>query len=1040
VVAVSLNPAASSTGSPVPVDGSYTAFNSGGNLVGVSAVNPLPVSLGNASIGGNPAASIIGNPIGSYAGLTGFSNSSGYTTVVSGSSPLPVYADALATTSPLTLVNNQITPLNLNLAGELRVTANIATPVVVSGLPAVSLSNSANAIGSVVVTSLPAGSNTVTVSNFPTNQVVSNAANFEVFVQNFPAASNVSVTNFPSSSNVTLTSNSVSVSSLPNVTVTGLKFDSNGDLLVNAGVISGGGGNPAAGAIGSNVPSDGDYIAYANSTGQLIGVSTSNPLPVTGTFSANVSIAEVTLGPGSNTIGNVGIIGTANVSVSNFPAQSNVSVIGTVPVSNAANFEVFVQNFPATSGNVGIIGQVTVANAPNFEVYVENFPSTSNVTLTSNSVSVSSLPPDLSQAGIGGVHPQPANAVQLGVLNTGGGYYDAVSTNNPLPVSNLNSPSVVYNGNAYGAQSGLLGYAVASEPPPPGLVSSGQITPLIADTNGVLYANVTTIPSVTQNNASLLHATVANAANFQVYVENFPSTSNVSIVGNTTVQGSVSILGNTNVDVINNVTVSGLKFDSNSDLIVNASVTGQVTVANAANFQVSVTNFPATSNVTLTSNSVSVSSLPPVSITGTVPVSNAANFQVFVQNFPATSNVSIVGNTTVNGLKFDSNGELLVNAGVISGGGGNPAAGATGSAVPADASYTGYADGSGHLVGVSATAPFPTQDVNTQAPNNSGSAPPNASQIGWYNGDNFIPVGPYTAGLPVQNLDLSQAGTGVTYGQPTNAVQLGVVSGSVWDAVAPGNPLPVTDALLDGCIVDTGIETTGFPAQAQPPFNAVQIGINYNEGYDGQYFTPICGGGTESYNDTAPSAMPVGLYFDGCINATPVNANNPLPVYLAAGSGIQTYIIGGSTNPNTSGSAYPQGACVGGLMVFTNIIAGVSATITSAILYTTTPQTSGFKFAIMYAEPSNTYTDFEVPTFSADSGLVIATIDFDAGTTIGGTTFYTVGNIDVAFNTTGAPVFPAPPTPTTLYGVLICEGNPIFSNTSDYAITITVTA
>lgn len=44
------NSAASATGSPVPADADYIAFNDGGNLVGVSAANPLPVDISAAGV------------------------------------------------------------------------------------------------------------------------------------------------------------------------------------------------------------------------------------------------------------------------------------------------------------------------------------------------------------------------------------------------------------------------------------------------------------------------------------------------------------------------------------------------------------------------------------------------------------------------------------------------------------------------------------------------------------------------------------------------------------------------------------------------------------------------------------------------------------------------------------------------------------------------------------------------------------------------------------------------------------------------------
>lgn len=44
------NAAASATGAPVPASADFTGFNVGGNLVGVSAANPFPITITNASV------------------------------------------------------------------------------------------------------------------------------------------------------------------------------------------------------------------------------------------------------------------------------------------------------------------------------------------------------------------------------------------------------------------------------------------------------------------------------------------------------------------------------------------------------------------------------------------------------------------------------------------------------------------------------------------------------------------------------------------------------------------------------------------------------------------------------------------------------------------------------------------------------------------------------------------------------------------------------------------------------------------------------
>lgn len=61
-------------------------------------------------------------------------------------------------------------------------------------------------------------------------------------------------------------------------------------------------------------------------------------------------------------------------------------------------------------------------------------------------------------------------------------------------------------------------------------------------------------------------------------------------------------------------------------------------------------------------------------------------------------------------LSTDDFGNLNVNVVGGGGGGSNPAAGPTGSPVPVDASYTGFKDNSGNLVGISASTPLPVTE------------------------------------------------------------------------------------------------------------------------------------------------------------------------------------------------------------------------------------------------------------------------------------------------------------------------------------------
>ncbi len=55
---------------------------------------------------------------------------------------------------------------------------------------------------------------------------------------------------------------------------------------------SSGGGNAAAGATGSAVPSSADYLGFANPSGNLIGVSATNPLPITGSLTVAAGTSQ----------------------------------------------------------------------------------------------------------------------------------------------------------------------------------------------------------------------------------------------------------------------------------------------------------------------------------------------------------------------------------------------------------------------------------------------------------------------------------------------------------------------------------------------------------------------------------------------------------------------------------------------------------------------------------------------------------------------------------------------------------------------------
>lgn len=243
-------------------------------------------------------------------------------------------------------------------------------------------------------------SGSISVSNFPATQPVSNAGTFAVQVSNFPGTQPVSgtvavtqstspwvvdgsvtVSNFPSSQAVTNTgtfavqaSGTVAVSSVGGtVTVTGTVTAS----------------NPSVGATGSAVPADATAMGWKDGSGNLQNVSAANPLPITienaslpvtqsGTWTVDIAAAQTIAVTNAGTFAtqssittlgqqlaaaSVPVVLTAaqlttltpltSISVSNFPSSQAVTNAGTFAVQ--ATGTVAVSNFPGTQPVSGTV-------------------------------------------------------------------------------------------------------------------------------------------------------------------------------------------------------------------------------------------------------------------------------------------------------------------------------------------------------------------------------------------------------------------------------------------------------------------------------------------------------------------------------------------------------------------------------------------------------------------------------------------------------------------------------------------------------------
>lgn len=227
------NAAASATGAAVPADADYIGFNVAGNLIGVSSSNPLPVTA---------------------TGTVG-ATQSGTWTVQQGSAPWSVVG---------TLTHNNAAPTTNNV-GALVAVASTAAPTY-------------NAGDQVLLSTDLSG-------NLRVNAAFSGTLSNNITEWNTVALGSPTAWGSAPSGNV------IGVNAELFAGSTALVADGSGFLKVN--VAAGSSGNAAASATGSAVPADADYIGF-NSGGNLVGVSSSNQLPVVASIASAQTLATVT--------------------------------------------------------------------------------------------------------------------------------------------------------------------------------------------------------------------------------------------------------------------------------------------------------------------------------------------------------------------------------------------------------------------------------------------------------------------------------------------------------------------------------------------------------------------------------------------------------------------------------------------------------------------------------------------------------------------------------------------------------------------------
>lgn len=319
------NAAASPTGSAVPASADYTGFNSGGNLVGVSTSNPLPVAQqGSVAVTGTfwqatqpvslasmPTTPVTGTfwqatqPV-SLAALPALATGANTIGAVNVNGTVPVSGTFWQATQPVSIASMPSTPVTGTFWQATQpvsgtITANAGTGsftvaqataanlnATVTGTVAATQSGTWN-IGS--VTTLPAlvagsatigsvkltdGTSTATIGNLTNNKAL---ATMIVDGTGTQITSFGGGTQYAQGTTQASPTGTVAMAKNPSNVINALSTDASGYLYVNVAAGGGGGSNAAASATGSAVPASASYTSW-NSGGNNTGVSLTTALPV----------------------------------------------------------------------------------------------------------------------------------------------------------------------------------------------------------------------------------------------------------------------------------------------------------------------------------------------------------------------------------------------------------------------------------------------------------------------------------------------------------------------------------------------------------------------------------------------------------------------------------------------------------------------------------------------------------------------------------------------------------------------------------------
>jgi hypothetical protein len=409
---------------------------------------------------------------------------------------------------------------------------------------------------------------------------------------------------------------------------------------------SSGGGTSSNASVGTNgitAPTSSTEIGFINASGNLIGVSPSNPLPV------DIHIDTVTVSENLAQVGGVTVaVGTG--------------------LSNTGTQRMAV----SSDSTIGVSGNVTVVQPSGSALHanIDNFPSEQSVNLNQvggsslnigQQLSSASLPVVLPAAQITSLTPPTTVTVQQGTGSNLHAVIDSGSVNatvsGTVAVSSL--PSIPAGSNAIGSVS------VSNFPgtqPVSGTVAVSSLPSIPAGTNAIGSITNTSF-AATQTTASAFNATVVGTGTFATQVTSLPAlptgSNTIGAISNTSFAATQSTASALNATVVGTGTFA-------TQVTSSALPTGAAT--SALQTQISG-QLPTTLGAKTTANSLAIN----IASDQTVPVtqggfaaSNAPVYNAYAStNVTTSAYVQLIASTT-SATRFidifDSSGQAMILA------------------------------------------------------------------------------------------------------------------------------------------------------------------------------------------------------------------------------------------------------------------------------------------------------------------------------------------------------------------------------------------